>query len=560
MTKYYNLITNDIRHIDKEADLILTGKTRVFGQVFTFNYKTDWLKDPVSGNFWPGDVFWIDAKFTREGLSDVKYVLEVNKLNDLVILATAFHITRDERYVEHIEKMLNGWISCVHQEESVANKIVMDLGFRVLNLIHVALLCYDNITFREKIHPKIQGILKQHVNQIWSFLSSRWFKSGNDNNHNIGEIVGLYIGQIWLRQFGDETKHCSDRIISKELEYLKSVTAKMVSPSGCYNEQSSNYTRVVCDFFLLFELFRNGLDNKRDFGWFEISDYFGLLSDYLIALSYHGLLPNFGDNDYARVVIPFEESTNHVSYVEKYRSQEIESKDYEGDGQWLYKSEDINDLFIFCRVGLFSQFVEGAFIHAHNDLLAVLVSAKGYPLFIDKGTLFYNSGLDIRKEFSSTGAHNTIQVGEREMADYLMFGYSNYPLSDLKKSEKKPNSCVFEAEVRYKDITHTREILYSGSVISINDVISKTSHIQETGFLRFLLADDIEPRLRTNTIELCRKNEEVLCTVIINGAESVILKETTYAPHYALRKKTHMIEAHFKIETKKNINTTIELS
>ena len=550
---YYGFISID-DEILKEAAILASGQTRVFGQLSPFNADKDWLKDPVSRMEWPQSLYWRNATFIVNGLSDVKFLLEINKLNDLVVFAKAYYYSKEEKYIQLIARYLDGWMSCVPLEKSVANKIAMDFGFRIINLIHVSLLCYESDYFKDVIHPQVMGIIKHHVNHLWKNLSSRWFKSGNDNNHNIGEIIGLYVGQIWLREFGLKVFL---QKIEKELVYLKDVTERMIAPSGCYMEQSANYTRLVHDFFLMFELFRHALDYNRNFGWFDNSGYFDRISHYLLDISYHGQLLNFGDNDYARVVIPFEDKNDVVSHVRKHCHNKNIFEDYSVNGQWLYHSKDNNDIFIFSRVGQFSHYVEGAFIHAHNDLLAVLLYAKGKNVFIDKGTLYYNSGIGIRKEFTSTGSHNSIQIGDREMADFLPIGFKSYPFSSVKKSIKNDNSCLFEGEVSYKDITHTRLIEYNGKSITICDSVVKVNSKKEIGTLRFLLAEDIICNSVSDGIILKDSEEKDICKVSFVGIDSYVIKVSDYAPHYALRKQTNLIEAYFTTDNNRSIKTSI---
>ena len=556
---YYGFVRRDAQIKDK-ADSILRGRTSVFGHEYPFNPETDWLKDPESGKRWPVNRYWDQSKFIEKGLSDVKLVLEINKFNDVVTLAQAYYITKDERYVQEVERYLNGWVKCIPMEYTVVNKIVMDFGFRVINLIHVSLLCGDSDYFRSRVHPLALGIMKHHVNHLWRYLSSRWFKSGNDNNHNIGEIVGLYSGQLWLSKFGYGGGILYNRRLRKELSYLKEVTNKLIPPSGCYLEQSASYTRLVHDFFLFFEIMRHSLDYNRSFGWFDTSDYFEKLSEYLINISYHGQLPNFGDNDYARVVIPFEEKDNVIGHVLKHCRRIPETRDYSADGQLVYHSEDNNDIFIFTRIGLFAGFVEGAFVHSHNDLLSIILSAKGKPIFIDKGTLFYNSGLDIRKEYTSTGSHNTIIISGKEMADYLPIGFCNYPKSRLKSLENnKSDNFRFIGEVTYKDIIHQREIDYDGKCITIKDEVINNKSIKEKGTLRFLLAENNSPTIEGNSISIINNDKDLLCVINIEGVESIVIKDTFYAPHYALRRKTCLVEAIFEIDNQKSVKTIIEI-
>lgn len=556
---YYGFVNKD-ETVLKQANSIMAGTITIFSHNYSFNPEEDWLKDLETGKFWPREVYWDKAKFIESGLADVKLVLEVNKLNMVVVLAQAYYLTKEDKYIQEIERYVSGWLKCVPMEKSVVNKIVMDFGFRVINFIHISLLCCESKYFIENVHPIILGIVKHHVQHLWHYLSSRWFKAGNDNNHNIGEIVGAYIGQLWLSKFGIWGGLFLDRRTNKELVYLKIVTEKMIAPSGCYMEQSASYTRLVHDFFLMFEIFRHALDFNRNFGWFETSGYFDRLSHYLFDISYRGQLPNFGDNDYARVVIPFENRNDVVAHVSKHISNTTLPADYSEDGQWLYHSKDNNDVFIFVRSGVFAKFVEGAFVHSHNDLLAIELFAKGRAVFIDKGTLFYNSGIDIRKAFTATRAHNTVQIGKREMADFLPVGYSHYPKSKIETSERETNRCKFLGKVNYKDISHFREVSYNGHTISIVDNITKKQSGKEKGVVRFLLDEDISVKMDSNNLlSLMDKDDTKLFSMRFDGIDVIEISKTDYAPHYGLRRQTHVIEASFDIETSKVIKTVINI-
>ena len=545
-------LKDDEAIIIEEADNILNGRLRVFDYEYQFDYEKDWLKDPVTGKYWPCEPFWRDARFMHEGCADVKYVLEVNKMNHLTIVALAYYYTGNEAYVYHIEKELNGWLKCVLRERTVANKIVMDLGFRIINFVQICLLCANSKYFVEVINPKIIGILRQHKDQIWGFMCSRWFKSGNDNNHNVGEIVGAYVAQRWLEGFGFKT---SQRIYRKELEYLTEVLDKLICPSGAYIEQSSNYTRVVLEFLLIFDFIRAS-DKKSDFTKYDEGSYVDRLTKYMNDISYNGILPNFGDNDYAQVITPL--SLHKI--IDEENKLELSSEDYLDSSQWLYKSRDNNDLYLFTRVGRFAYFVEGAFVHAHNDILAFLMCAKGQEVFIDKGCLFYNSGSEIRKEFTSMSAHNIPFVEGIEMTDYLQIGYKNYPVSEMMQSNTSASECFFKGRLQYKNVEHTRSISYREGKLDIIDSISlKENSKHRLVCVPYLLSDKIVPSLGKDGWLTIKNNDGTsICRIYIEGVESVSIEDTYYAPHYALKRKTKQIVGRVSIESQLKIVTKVE--
>lgn len=551
LSQYLKFIKTDQQLVFDEANKIINGRIKVFGTEYMFNCEEDWLRDPVTQIKWSKSPFWRDASFSQEGCADVKYVLEINKLNHLTIVALAYYFSGDEKYILHVEKEIRGWIKCVPRERTVANKIVMDLGFRVINLVQVCLLCAKNHYFVENVQPIISGVLNQHKNQIWGYLCSRWFKSGNDNNHNVGELVGAYVAQRWLEKFDIKTPV---KKYSREIDYLTEVLDKLIAPSGVYVEQSSNYTRVVLEFLFFFNLFRNE-DTLNDFSMYERGGYLRKLATYYSDICYHGKVPNFGDNDNAQVILPL--SIKKVVEEEK----ELESKrdDYPNTSQWLYKSQDKFDLFLFTRIGKFAYFVEGAFVHAHNDILSLIMCVKGYEVFIDKGCLFYNSGMSIREEYTSIAAHNVPYIEGVEMTNYLSIGYRDYPESEIIEALRGESECRFVGRLSYKNVNQIRELYYQEGQLLITDKIQLTDNkTPQKIIIPYLLSEKVMPKKVNNEeFELYGDYNTRICTMYFIGAENIEIVETNYAPHYALKRPTKKIVADSSIINSITIVTKI---
>ena len=107
---------------------------------------------------------------------------------------------------------------------------------------------------------------------------------------------------------------------------------------------------------------------------------------------------------------------------------------------------------------------------------------------------------------------------------------------------------------------HLREVSYNGKAIAIVDKITKTQSGKEKGVVRFMLGENVIVQVESNdTIGLKDRDGISLCTMCFEGVRTVEINNTDYAPHYGLRRHTHIIEASFDIETSKVVKTVIHL-
>lgn len=556
-TLYEQYCLQDKQEVVKKANRILSGETFLFGKWYGIDYKSEWLKDPISGGYWNKSVYANTAAFVTPGLADVKYVLELNKLSVLTDVALAFYLTKDNTYIEYIKETLDSWKNSVMPERSVANRIVMDIAYRAINLIGVCILCKDSDLFEKKVEPQILGILKHHEDYMWDRLSSRWFKSQNDNNHNIGELVGLLITQMCL--YGYKGKGNKKRIIA-EIQYLVGVLDKIIKPSGGYIEQSGNYTKVVCEFLMAFEIFSRmfKLDTEGCFQGYYKKKYLQRLSTYLSNITYNDIIDNFGDNDGAVVLPAFEKDLYSIKHILDYTGRTRCDIDYKDVSQWIYNSKGHDNLHVFMRVGKFAYYVEGAYIHAHNDLLSVLLSAKGSPIFIDKGCNYYNSGLPVKDEYSSYKAHNSVTIDGINTSDLMRVGFKNYPESELLTESRDNNGFTVSANLSYKGITHNRSLSYSNGTVKISDTINAGDGSSHKAVISFLLAPQLSvDNVTGNVLTLKDAINSNVYKLMLDGVDKMNVVEDYYYPSYGIQCKTLRVVAIAAFENTISFNSTL---
>lgn len=535
-----------------EANTVLNGKIFLFGEYYEFDPFHGWLNDPVTGGLWNKGVYFVEAPTKQDGLADVKYVLELNKFNHLVRVALAYYHTHDKRYTQFITKSIVGYRKTVKPYRGVVQRIIMDIGFRVINLVQILLLCKDDKEFQKQAAPLINGIIFDQVEAIERFHTAKWFKTGNGANHVTGEMVGLILGQLWLQQNGIANY---EKKYKKEYAYLVDVLNRTIAPSGAYLEQSGNYSRLVSEFLVMFDLLKGCMGQQGYHKAYEYGHYRDRILQYLRDISYNDYVPNFGDNDDARVLTAFCGQGELVEYFLKDVNPSFRSEAYLDGSQWTFSSHDKYGIHLFTRVGKFAYFREGASIHAHNDLLAILLGVKGQPVFVDKGMRYYNSGSDIRKSYSQIAAHNTISIEGYEMTE-LGDGVSyQYPQCEYVKSDVK-GFIIFSGMLKFGDVQHKRTIAYQDGRIEIKDFVRLATNEETNGSIRYLLDPQIKANKNAEGIVLSLPNKSIL-KVSVQGVESVELIKSDYSPSYGQSIETTMIKGYIKTSKETIIRTQI---
>lgn len=549
---FFRLCDTQVDTIVTEANSILEENITLFGESFSFDPTHGWLNDPVTGGLWNKNAYFEEAPTKQEGLADVKYVLELNKFNHLVRVALAYYHTHDKKYTQFITDSVVGYRETVKPYRSIVQRIVMDMGFRVINLIQILMLCKDDEAFQKQTAPQVNGIIYDQVKAMEQFHTAKWFKTGNGANHVTGEMVGLILGQLWLQQNGIANY---DRKYKREYAYLVEVLNRTIAPSGAYLEQSGNYSRLVAEFLVIFDLLKGCMGQEGYCKAYEEGHYRERLLQYLRDISYNDYVPNFGDNDDARVLTAFCGQGELVEYFLKDVNPSYKPEAYLDGSQWTFNSQDEHDIRLFARVGKFAYFREGASIHAHNDLLAVLLGMKGQPVFVDKGMRYYNSGTDLRKSYSQIAAHNTVSLEGMEMTK-LGAGVSyQYPQCEYVK-EDVHNSVIFSGLLKYGDVEHKRTITYQDGKIEVEDFVRLATNEETSGSIQYFLDKNIKSCKNGEDVILSMQNGQTI-KVNVQGVESIELIPTDYSPAYGQSVETTMITGLFKANKETRIKTII---
>jgi uncharacterized heparinase superfamily protein len=380
-------------------DLLGSGATNLGRRI-------DWQRDFKSGRSWPVEHYSRLTVSYPDG-SDIKVPWELSRFQHLPLLAAAFRLTGEQRYLDEVGAQLRDWIEVNPVEFGVNWACTMDVGIRAVNW--VATLTLLAAEERAAAAPWIEeacASLLLHGRFIRSHLE--W--APVRGNHYLSDIVGLLLiaalfsrgheGAAWVKW--------ASREIVAELEH-------QVREDGCDHEASIPYHRLVTELFICglqaVEVLEPGAITRA------VLERFDRMFDFITAyIRPDGLAPQMGDADDGRFLplcdyrVQDYRRHDHL-YAQAARSRAVaEGHAAFPDGGWFVMRS--GDLYAIVRCG--DVGVGGVGSHAHCDQLAFELCFGGQPLVIDPGAYLYTADIHARAAFRATAAHSTLEIDETD--------------------------------------------------------------------------------------------------------------------------------------------------
>ena len=199
----------------------------------------DWERDFKNGRSWPLDHISRLPIVYPDG-SDIKVPWELSRFQHLPVLAAAWRLTRDARYIEEIGAQLHSWIDSNPVEFGPNWACTMDVAIRAANWVAALALMGDAAARAPWAERVLESLL----------LHGRFIRSHPEwadirGNHYLSDVVGLLPvaalfgagreGQTWLEWAAAE--------LEREIEH-------QVRADGCDHEASIPYHRLVTELFV----------------------------------------------------------------------------------------------------------------------------------------------------------------------------------------------------------------------------------------------------------------------------------------------------------------------
>lgn len=431
----------------------------------------DWHRDLRSGFAWDPRQFYLDVRVAPIAGADIKFPRELSRFQHVGALARA---AGDGAALEFLLQVLD-WIAANPPRRGVNWACTMDVALRAVNWIWGLRLFEREVTRYPAALRLVARSLREHGRHIEDNLE---YYEECTSNHYLSNVAGLvYVGAAYP-DFPE-----SDRWLMFGLQELVSEMDREVYSEGADYEASTHYHRLVAELFAscsalaeripparrarlaqvdvrahrvrprLRPAIDSGL-NLNAVGPVLPAQFYARLArmaEFTAALTKpNGLVPQFGDNDSARIhkLLPradadVRDHRHLLALVGELldrgdlRTQgaaaAAEAKLIAGGLRGIVApppaTVDFGGAVTFFPVSGVAVMRRGAAYlaitcgpngqggrggHGHNDKNSFELNVGGVDFVVDGGCPVYSSAPEIRNRYRSTAAHSTVSVAGEE--------------------------------------------------------------------------------------------------------------------------------------------------
>ncbi|RWP08110.1 heparinase II/III-family protein [Mesorhizobium sp.] len=475
-----------------------------------------WRLDPVTGGLWPGaEAHTFDIDFRHGGgRGDVKYVWEINRLQQLPPLAAHLLLAGDDQSRRAIEAAIDSWHS--------ANPPFRAVGWA--SGIEVALRAISLIVTMDLVGDRLGAATRQQVGEILA-ASAYWLprfpsRFSSANNHLVAELAGEYLIGLAVGAAPDAARGA-----------LLAEARKQILADGAGAEQTPTYAAFTAELILLCAA------AARQAATPFASPVEARLAVFANFVAWLPPAAGFGDNDEGRVLTLGDEP----DYVRSVAAAihgflQMPGKAAEPDdfralvfGTPSEPAPAARGLQTFTQGGLSvwrgetnGRSIDLTFdhgplgylsiaAHGHADALSLTLCIDGEPVLVDPGTWLYGSGGVWRDWFRSTPAHNTLNIeGKSQSIIAGMFNWSHKAVAELVESAPGTHWKLRARHDGYKSrfgVVHQRTVTHQADGIVVSDQLLGGRRVAE---IVFQLAAGLGTDRDENTVTVLRGDEPLI--------------------------------------------------
>ncbi|HEY0780524.1 MAG TPA: alginate lyase family protein, partial [Gemmatirosa sp.] len=456
---------NAARALIASAERLLEGEWRVFGvQCSQLGPDPDWFTDPRTGRRAPERTycFHIDHR-AEQTVGNIKYVWELSRHHHLTVLASAYYLTRDERYARRVAEHLTSWwrenpfLSGVHWTSGIEVAIRLIAWVWVRRLLDgwpgAAGLFEENPLALRQLHDH-----QRYVATLHSHGSSA-------NNHLVAEAAGLFAAACAVPWFEE-----SAAWRTRAAGILRREIARQTFECGLNREMATDYHGFVLELALAAAL--EGEAAGVSLGaetWARLrrmTDAVASMVDVAMRA------PRQGDSDDASGLLLGDPAYDRwgallgtgavlfgaLDWWPRREGADVRTtlwtalatapRDlpggrpalrrslFEDAGMVILRDRGLTDDEIWCRCDHGPLGFLSLAAHGHAAALSIEVRYGGVDVLADPGTYCYHGEPRWRAYFRSTLGHNTLEVdGENQSVDGGAFMWLRHARARLLAAE-----------------------------------------------------------------------------------------------------------------------------
>lgn len=575
------------RHFPHHAKSIIEWADTMLQHVFDLlgsgpqhvdrHHHINWHTDFKSGYQWSPRTYFRFIKYKVKSGVDIKIPWELSRFQSQLLLAQAFILTKEKKYVHEFQSQVLHWIENNPPGFGVNWKSNMDVAIRVVNWLITKELIEKNYRFPDEFLVTFYSSVYDHGRFIRTHFHH---VNGITSNHYLSELAGL----LFIAAF------CPFFKISKSwqnyaMTQLEKEAAVQIYPDGTDYEASTSYHRLVLEIllFCLILAAKNAIPFSEKFRS-SIKKMSYATSGYLKP---NGYAPQIGDNDSGQFIKLFKRASLDHSYLisiaaAALNDRELDSsntvtpevfwlfgdsgiqKSYAGkrnhaeacaysyaDSGWYVRKHNKDYICISCgnngKMGLGG--------HGHNDKLSFELFLGGLDIFVDPGTFVYLADPVKRNQFRSTRYHNTLYFEKTEQNDLSKgpFCLHDSIIYHERRADEFGQIYLFAGEIAYNSIRHKRQITIEESFTTIEICDSFSARGTFVAYLLYHLAPELS--FENNAIKTQRG--QVVATIHVEHFE-LNVKGYQYSPAYGIARGALVLEAKIPVCSEhQKVKTTI---
>lgn len=533
-----------------QSDSLLAGDLDYFSCIRkTIGNPPDWFLDPFSGNSFSQEGHW--STLNEFAAGDIKIVWEASRFEWAPLLARAWRLTCDDRYLRNLNTWLLNWVEHNPVNAGVNWKCGQEASIRLINLLLAARLLGSHT----KPSSSLVKLVAVHCARI---LSTIRYAVAQNNNHGTSEAAALFIGGAWLMAQPETASLVNDARSWRNAgrKWLENRVTSLVAEDGSFSQYSVNYHRVLIDTLSQVELWREEL--KESPFTERYAARCRVAVDWLASMTDadSGNAPNMGANDGARLYnlssAPYRDfrPTVQLASVLFLGKRAYPDGAWDEPLLWLGRNRSIIDppsaISVIHKDGGdlvlhgdnsrgIIRFASFRFRPSHADCLHLDLWQRGDNVLRDGGTFSYNTDPHWLDYFSGTESHNTVQFDDRnQMPRIGRFLFGEWLKMDEDSDIRREGNRLSwtGAYTDWKGAQHRRTVDVCGNTWHIVDEIRSFQHkavlrwrlMPVEWFLTGNTCDSERARMRVSTTAPLRRLE------LVNGWESLHYQQKTELP------------------------------
>lgn len=414
---------------------LLAGEIDYFSSISKYiGNPPDWFLDPFSDRQFSQKGHW--STIAEFAAGDIKNVWEASRFEWVLLLARAWRLTGDGRYLATLNAWLLDWVQRNPVNAGPNWKCGQEASIRVISLLLAARL----LGTHENPSPSFVNLVSVHCARIMPTIR---YAVAQNNNHGTSEAAALFISGAWLLAHAQDDSLRKNALRWRDAgrRWLEDRVTSLVAADGSFSQYSVNYHRVLVDTLSQVELWRREL---KEVPFTEVyNTRCRAAVEWLSAMTDadSGGAPNLGANDGARLYdissAPYRDFRPSVQLASVLLRgvRAYESGPWDEPLLWLgcevpTALDTLNAEYTIYNDGGYLvlyggrsrgvvRFARFRFRPSHADCLHLDLWDHGKNILRDGGTFSYNTDPRWLEYFSGTESHNTVQFDGRSQMPRL---------------------------------------------------------------------------------------------------------------------------------------------